>query len=95
MLLRAEEERRKAATRLVETDYANTIDLARDMFAKSQAQAKDAREAAMLTGDADAAPEPMTWDDAFREAQRIMVEGPSLPQQEAEAGATPVARRPR
>lgn len=94
-LLKAEEERRKTATRLVETDYAKTIDLARDMFAKSQAQAKDAREAAMLTGDADAAPEPMTWDDAFREAQRIMVEGPSLPQQEAEAGATPVARRPR
>ena len=94
-LLKAEEERRKTATRLVETDYAKTIDLARDMFAKSQAQAKDAREAAMLTGEADAAPEPMTWDDAFREAQRIMVEGPSLPQQEAEAGATPVARRPR
>lgn len=94
-LLKAEEERRKVATRLVETDYAKTIDLARDMFAKSQAQAKDAREAAMLTGEADAAPEPMTWDDAFREAQRIMVEGPSLPQQEAEAGATPVARRPR
>lgn len=94
-LLKAEEERRKTATRLVETDYAKTIDLARDMFAKSQAQAKDAREAAMLTGEADAAPEPMTWDDAFREAQRIMVEGPSLPNQEAEAGATPVARRPR
>lgn len=94
-LLKAEEERRKVATRLVETDYAKTIDLARDMFAKSQAQAKEAREAAMLTGEADAAPEPMTWDDAFREAQRIMVEGPSLPQQEAEAGATPVARRPR
>lgn len=94
-LLKAEEERRKTATRLVETDYAKTIDLARDMFAKSQAQAKEAREAAMLTGEADAAPEPMTWDDAFREAQRIMVEGPSLPQQEAEAGATPVARRPR
>ena len=94
-LLKAEEERRKSVTRLVETDYAKTIDLARDMFAKSQAQAKEAREAAMLTGDADAAPEPMTWDDAFREAQRIMVEGPSLPQQEAEAGATPVARRPR
>ena len=93
-LLKAEEERRKTATRLVETDYAKTIDLARDMFAKSQAQAKEAREAAMLTGDADAAPEPMTWDDAFREAQRIMVEGPSLPQQEAEAGAPPVARRP-
>ena len=94
-LLKAEEERRKSVTRLVETDYAKTIDLARDMFAKSQAQAKDAREAAMLTGDADAAPEPMTWDDAFREAQRIMVEGPSLPQQEAEAGEPPVARRPR
>ena len=94
-LLKAEEERRKVATRLVETDYAKTIDLARDMFAKSQAQAKDAREAAMLTGEADAAPEPMTWDDAFREAQRIMVEGPSLPQQEAEAGEPPVARRPR
>ena len=94
-LLKAEEERRKSVTRLVETDYAKTIDLARDMFAKSQAQAKEAREAAMLTGDADAAPEPMTWDDAFREAQRIMVEGPSLPQQEAEAGEPPVARRPR
>lgn len=93
-LLKAEEERRKAATSLVETDYTNTIELARDMFAKSQTQAKEAREAAMLTGDADAAPEPMTWDDAFREAQRIMVEGPSGPQQEAEAGATPVARRP-
>ena len=93
-LLKAEEERRKSVTRLVETDYAKTIDLARDMFAKSQAQAKEAREAAMLTGEADAAPEPMTWDDAFREAQRIMVEGPSLPQQEAEAGAPPVARRP-
>ena len=94
-LLKAEEERRKTATRLVETDYAKTIDLARDMFAKSQAQAKEAREAAMLTGDADAAPEPMTWDDAFREAQRIMVEGPSAPQQEAEAGEPPpLARRP-
>ena len=94
-LLKAEEERRKSVTRLVETDYAKTIDLARDMFAKSQAQAKEAREAAMLTGEADAATEPMTWDDAFREAQRIMVEGPSLPQQEAEAGEPPVARRPR
>lgn len=95
-LLKAEEERRKTATRLVETDYAKTIDLARDMFAKSQAQAKDAREAAMLTGEADAAPEPMTWDDAFREAQRIMVEGPSLPNQGAEEAGEPppLARRP-
>lgn len=93
-LLKAEEERRKSATKLVEDNYTQTISLARDMFAKSQAQAKEAREAAMLTGDADAAPEPMTWDDAFREAQRIMVEGPSAPQQEAEAGAPPLARRP-
>ena len=95
-LLKAEEERRKVATRLVETDYAKTIDLARDMFAKSQAQAKEAREAAMLTGEADAAPEPMTWDDAFREAQRIMVEGPSLPNQGAEEAGEPppLARRP-
>lgn len=94
-LLKADEERRKTATRLVETDYAKTIDLARDMFAKSQAQAKDAREAAMLTGEADSAAPAMTWDEAFREAQRIMVDGPSAPQQEAEAGAPPVARRPR
>lgn len=65
------------------------------MFAKSQAQAKEAREAAMLTGDADSAAPAMTWDEAFREAQRIMVDGPIAPQQEAEAGAPPpVARRP-
>ncbi len=93
-LLKAEEERRKSATKLVEDNYTQTISLARDMFAKSQAQAKEAREAAMLTGEADSAAPAMTWDEAFREAQRIMVDGPSAPQQEAEAGAPPVARRP-
>lgn len=95
-LLKVEEERRKSAINLIEQNHAKTVDLARDMFAKSQAEAKAAREAAVLTGGQSDLPAPMTWDEAFREAQRLMSEGPQgEPEIAAEGGQTQVARRPR
>ncbi|UFM64250.1 hypothetical protein LOS78_01885 [Paracoccus sp. MA] len=92
-LLKADEQRQKVANDLITTNYAKTVDLARDMFAKSQAAAKEAREAAMLTGaDADVPP-PMTWDEAMAEAQRLMTEGPSSAEDPAAAIPPVVARR--
>lgn len=91
-LLKAEEERRASATKLVEANYTKTVDLARDMFARSQAEAKDARESAMLTGEAADVPGPLTWDEAFREAQRIMTDGPAAVTEQA--GPPIIARRP-
>lgn len=93
-LLKADERRRASAEKLVTENYTQTISLARDMFAKSQASEKAAREAAMLTGKADDVPPAMTWDEAFREAQRIMVDGPADSVSENEAAAPPIARRP-
>ncbi len=66
------------------------------MFAKSQAEAKAAREAAVLTGGQSDVPAPMTWDEAFKEAQRLMSEGPQgEPEVAAEVEQPQVARRPR
>lgn len=92
-LLKAEDRRREAAEKLVEQDYAKTVDLARDMFAKSQASAKAAQEAAMLTGKAEDVPQPMTWDEAFREAQRIMVDGPAQAEDTSASEPPVIARR--
>lgn len=92
-LLKAEEERRASARKLVEDNYTQTVSLARDMFAKSQAAAKAAQEAAMLTGKAEDVPPPMSWDEAFREAQRIMVDGPGPAEDPAASEPPVVARR--
>ena len=69
------------------------MDLARDMFAKSQASAKAAQEAAMPTGKAEDVPQPMTWDEAFREAQRIMVDGPAQAEDTSASEPPVIARR--
>lgn len=88
-LLKADEERRASATKLIEQNFGKTVDLARDMFAKSQSAAQDAA----MTGETGNIPEPMTWDEAFREAQRIMVEGPAAAPANAPPGVN-IARRP-
>lgn len=91
-LIQADEERRASAAKLIETNYTKTVELARDMYGKSQAATKDAREAAVLSGGQGAVPEPMTWDEAFAEAQRLMGAGGGPAP--AAAPLPPVARRP-
>lgn len=94
-LMKADEERRASAIRMTESNFTQTIALARDLFAKSQAAAKDAREAAMLGGDPSAVPAPMTIDEAMAEAQRIMTEGPRVGSADLDqVDETPVVRRP-